>query len=115
MSQEMNQEMPSFDTLLDIAKNDPEQLEQLRHQLASKTIDGAPDPLRQRLRGLQFQIDSTRLLAKTPLAACIRISEMMHNSMEELRLTLNQPTLAVQTATSHPSHFEAKILPFTRR
>jgi hypothetical protein len=40
-------------------------------------IDGAPEANRERLRRLQWRIDQERRLARTPLAACIRISRMM--------------------------------------
>lgn len=80
----MQQDLPNFDTLLRLAQEDPKQLEVLRIQLAQNTINEAPEYLRPRLRGLQFQIDSKRQLAKTPLAACIQLSAMMHNSFNEL-------------------------------
>jgi hypothetical protein len=114
MNKEINPEIPSFDTLLNIAENDPELLEKIRNQLAIRSINNAPEPLRRRLRGLQFQINSTCHLAKTPLAACIRISEMMHNSMEELRLSLSRPSLALQPKVTLPVHVKAKVLPFSR-
>ncbi len=110
----MKQEMPNFDTLLDLATNDPEQLEVIRNQLAQKTIDEAPESFRQRLMGLQFQIDSTCKLSKTPLAACIRLSEMMHNSLEELRKAVHCPKQT--TALANPdTPLNAKILDFPNR
>ena len=105
----MKQEMPNFDTLLDLAINDPEQLEEIRNQLAANTINAAPESFRQRLLGLQFQIDSTRKLSKTPMAACIRLSEMMHNSLDELREAVQRPQQSVATAEAPVN---AKILDF---
>jgi hypothetical protein len=119
----MKQEMPNFDTLLHLAQHDPQQLEDLRDQLARKTINSAPEPLRKRLRGLQFQIDAKRRLAKTPLSACIHISNMMHQSLEELSEVLNRPS--AKSANSHnrgkrrihsqQQNFDADILPFPNR
>ncbi|MCP3908189.1 MAG: DUF3135 domain-containing protein [Oceanicoccus sp.] len=107
----MKQKMPNFDTLLDLALNDPEQLEEIRSQLAMKTINSAPESVRQRLRGLQFQIDTTCKLSKTPLAACIRLSEMMHNSLEELRQAVQRPQQTTALANPNAS-LNAKILNF---
>lgn len=84
--------MPNFETLVDMAQNNPDQLEKLRHDMSQKIIDAAPDRIRRRLAGLQFQIDSQRKLAKNPMAACINISMMMHDSFDELRAALNHYT-----------------------
>jgi hypothetical protein len=110
----MKKDMPNFDTLLELALNDPEQLEEIRNELALTTINSAPETMRKRLRGLQFQIESTRHLSKTPLAACIRLSEMMHNSLEELRYAVNRPREATALANRNTS-LEAKILNFPHR
>lgn len=106
----MYPKMPDFDTLVKIAKHDPDQLETLRHRLAASTISSAPKSLQQRLRGLQFQIDSTRHTSKTPLASCIRISAMMHESFSELRTALNNPS--EKTNNSNRKNEQANILSF---
>ncbi|MGK0499729.1 MAG: hypothetical protein ACJAYG_001371 [Oceanicoccus sp.] len=85
----MSQNMPSFDSLLELAQHSPEEFEQLRNKLANDIIEAAPQSQRIRLRGLQFIIDSNRRLSKNPLGACIRISQMMHNSFEDMRQALN--------------------------
>ena len=107
----MDRDIPNFDTLVQIARSDPELLERIRQHLSNSTINSAPGHLRPRLRGLQFQIDSRRLLAKTPLAACIEISEMLQQSFEELRQVLNEPTLSYETTANRPT---ARIIPFPR-
>lgn len=105
----MNRDIPNFDTLLQIAQSDPNELEQIRERLAASTISAAPKALRPRLRGLQFRIDSTRQLAKTPLSACIQLSEMMYQSFEELREALNKPA-APKPETGEKS--SADVIPF---
>lgn len=85
----MKQELPCFDTLLQLAQEAPDELERLRADLSHKVINSAPAEQRPRLRGLQFQIDSRREIAKTPLAACIHLSRMMHQSFDQLRDALN--------------------------
>lgn len=108
----MSQDLPEFDILLQLAESDPEQLEKIRHHLASHTINSAPNYLRPKLRGLQFRIDAARQLSKTPLAACIQISEMMYASFEDLRLALNG--VIDDTAISNDNLPSADILPFRR-
>lgn len=105
--------LPSFETLRELAHRDPEQLEQLRQRLSDKTINSAPEHMRPRLRGLQFRIDATRRLAKSPLDACIQLSEMMLQSLEELRAVFNGngSPLASRAGADRPT---AKILPFQR-
>lgn len=86
----MNGQLPDFDTLMQMAKDDPEALEQLRQDSIAELLDAAPANMRRRLEGLQFQIDAKRQLAKTPMQACITLSRMMHESFEDLRIALNQ-------------------------
>ncbi len=81
----MHKPLPSFERLLDMAKNDPDALERLRQEHVKATINNAPGEYRQRLSGLQFRIDGQRRLAKTPMSACIGISQMMHESLHQLK------------------------------
>ena len=82
-------ELPEFEEMMRLAKEDPEKLEELRSNYINEIIEAAPKHQQNRLKGLQFQIDMERRKAKTPLAACIKISEMMHESFMELRDALN--------------------------
>ena len=106
----MIQKIPSFDTLLMLAEHDPKQLEKIRRHLSERIIDSAPEYLRPRLRGLQFRIDATRRRAKNPLDACIQLSGMMFESLEELRAALNGTP--VHRAGNRRC---AQILPFQHR
>ena len=85
----MTADMPNFDTLLELAKNNPDELDRLQYELTEELIQSAPARLHKRLRGLQFQVNAARSTSQTPLNACIRISRMMHESFEELREALN--------------------------
>ncbi|MGL4717381.1 MAG: DUF3135 domain-containing protein [Aeromonas sp.] len=83
-------ELPDFDTLKDLAVNDPLQLERiLQEQVALLLAQTSPDQQR-RLRGLQFKIDAQRQLAKNPLDSCMRIADMMWGSFYALRTELNE-------------------------
>ncbi|MBL4608056.1 MAG: DUF3135 domain-containing protein, partial [Pseudomonadales bacterium] len=86
-------------------KHDIQEFEALRTKLCDELINSAPTAKRRRLRGIQFQVDMERRRAATPLAACIRISEMMHSSFDELRYALNEASGA---QSSVPIHRTAK-------
>ncbi|MEH6346212.1 MAG: DUF3135 domain-containing protein [Bermanella sp.] len=100
----MYKSLPSYEELREMAQKDPEALERLRLEHVRATINSAPEAYRQRLSGLQFQIDGQRRLAKSPLAACLRISKMMHDSLHELKAVIEeeenaQPILTEEAAT----------------
>ncbi|AZZ93452.1 DUF3135 domain-containing protein [Hahella sp. KA22] len=87
---ELRMELPHFDELLEMAKQRPEALEALREEMVEYIITSARTDCQRKLRGLQFKVDMTRARAKTPLAACIKISQLMHESLAELRYCLNE-------------------------
>ena len=88
----MKPELPDVDTLIAMAQEDPERLELLRRSMMAALIDSAPnEQIKKRLRGLRFKIDLEREKAKTPMAACITLSEMMHESLAELHRALVDP------------------------
>ncbi|MDB6061119.1 MAG: hypothetical protein JWM78_1222 [Verrucomicrobiaceae bacterium] len=103
-------ELPGFDTLRYLAENDPERLERLRCTLTEMLIARSPEESRQRLRGLQFQINARIRLAPNPVAACIAVSSMMHDTLEQLQRTLSDgPDDDLQTQR------DAEIIPFPAR
>lgn len=84
--------LPAFEVLVDMARNDPQGLETLRRSLTDAVIAAASnDTTRKRLQGLQFRVDMERRRANTPLAATIRISEMMCRSLADLHRSLVAP------------------------
>jgi len=88
----MTTRLPGFEVLVDMARNDPEGLETLRRSLTDAVIAGATsDTTKRRLQGLQFRVDLERERASTPLAATIRISEMMCRSLADLHASLVVP------------------------
>lgn len=103
--------LPAFDVLVDMARNDPQGLETLRRSMTDAVITAASnDTTRRRLQGLQFRIDMERRRATTPLAATIRISEMMCRSLAELHRSMVAPgePLAAAVGTS------GSVIPFGR-
>lgn len=84
-----DKDLPDFDELVRLAKEDPEELERIRAEAVETLINKAPLESQRRLRGLQFQVDMERQKAKNPMDSCIRVSKMMHDSFNTLRDALN--------------------------
>lgn len=115
-------DLPHFDELVKLAQHNPEALEDLRQQQVEKLINNAPEQYQQRLRGIQFQIDSHRQLhAHSPMGSCMKISQMMHESFAELRGWLNQmsgfndPLRGINDASHTEQHRMADVLAFPSR
>ena len=88
----MHTRLPAFEVLVDMARNDPHGLETLRRSMTEAVIAAASsDSTRRRLKGLQFRVDIERQRAATPLAATIRISEMMCRSLADLHASMVSP------------------------
>ncbi len=108
----------SFNKLMELANTDPEGLERYRQQQVQMLIDDAPEYLRHRLKGLQFQIDAQRQIHKKPLGLCIKLSQMMHESYNQLHDVLCQfgdseaSITKTDSAETTPEANAAKILPF---
>ena len=113
----MKARLPAFEVLVDMARNDPEGLETLRRSLTNAVIAGASsDTTKRRLEGLQFRVDLERRRAGTPLAAAIRISEMMCRSLAELHASfvLPEPEDASNALADPPRCFTDNVVPFPR-
>jgi Protein of unknown function (DUF3135) len=84
--------LPAFDALAQLARRDPSALERLRERLTDEIIRRAStDAARRRLEGLKFRIDMERRRAPDALAACVRISALMHSSLADLHQALSVP------------------------
>lgn len=103
--------LPAFEVLVDMARNDPQGLETLRRSLTDAVIAAASnDTTRRRLQGLQFRVDMERRRASTPLAATIRISEMMCRSLADLHRCMVAP--AEPDGGPSPGVSGAAVIPF---
>jgi hypothetical protein len=86
----MPTKLPSFEVMAQLAKNDPQAFEVMRKRLTQDAISRVRDDVRRRrLQGLQFQIDMERRKSANPMAGCIRISQMMSESLLKLHEALN--------------------------
>lgn len=81
--------LPEFDVMAELAQRLPDVLEEIRLSLSEDTITQASEGNQRKLRGLQFKIDMQCRRAKNPLAATIKLSQMMHESFSALRDQLN--------------------------
>lgn len=70
-----------FDTWAELAKSDPAAFERQRTDAIEEFLRQVPGERRQRLRCLQWRIDHTRERAANPMSACLRISQMMWDSL----------------------------------
>ncbi len=72
-----------FDEMARLATEDPDGFERRREQLLAAVIEQASPDLQRRLKGLQWQVDQVRMTTSNPMASCIRISQMMWDSVLE--------------------------------
>ncbi|HED18949.1 MAG TPA: DUF3135 domain-containing protein [Gammaproteobacteria bacterium] len=70
-----------FDQFSKLAKSDPEAFEARRAELIEEVIQRMPVDKQHRMRCLQWRIDQVRKQASNPMAACIKLSEMMWDSL----------------------------------
>ncbi|GMQ84070.1 MAG: hypothetical protein BMS9Abin06_0824 [Gammaproteobacteria bacterium] len=70
-----------FDHFSELAKSDPEAFEIKRAELIEQVIQSMPAHKQHRMRCLQWKIDQVRNQASNPMAACIKLSEMMWDSL----------------------------------
>lgn len=85
-----NQNKPlDLDHLAKLAQTKPQVVERYLRCKVNQIINRARPENRLHLQQLQFRIDAIRYRSKTPLAACIKISQMMHDELWCLRQALN--------------------------
>lgn len=110
-----------FDEWSRLAKTDPAAFEARRLALIETHLHRFPPLDQRRLRGLQFRIDMERRRARTPMAACLRLSAMMWESLlgsRGLKTALDtmlgytgSGSVAARRRLAGPS---ARILPFRK-
>lgn len=106
-------DLPNFEKLREMAEKSPAELDKLQQTLTEKVITGAPEDIQHRLRGLQFRVEMEKSLSKTPLARCLKLSQMMHESFDQLRSLLNDMTTADSYQATPTT--AADIIPFPTR
>lgn len=79
-----------FDEWKKLYKEDPEQFHRYRKSMLEHQIDLAPESMRRRLKGLVFQMECEAARARTPLLYNMRLSAMLMDTFEELKLQLQK-------------------------
>jgi hypothetical protein len=111
----------NFDEWVELARSNPDVFERRRNALIEDVIADAPEHMRQRLRGLQFQVDMERRRSRTPYAACLRVSRMMWEAFlgdEGLRDRLVGLARGIEHPESvriGPASVPCEVLPFRLR
>jgi len=105
-----------FDKWAELAKSNPHAFEKLRTQFLTNAVNRVSKPKRHKFECLQWRIDKIRQTTKTPLSACIKISQMMWTSFDELQLqyyadfsNLSPPPTQTKNATILPFQTEHKL------
>jgi hypothetical protein len=82
MNEENNSQIEdNFDELMALFEKDPDSFEKKRLEMIQSVIVQAPERIQRRLTGLQWRIDSEIKLAKTPMAGCLKVYQMMMDSV----------------------------------
>lgn len=71
----------TFDDWVHLAATDPDGFERMRRRTIEQHIRRAPPHRQERLRRLQWRVDTTRRRARTPMGACLSLSAMMWESL----------------------------------
>jgi len=105
-----------FDKWVALSKQDPVAFEALRKQSIEKFINSCEESRQQRLRCLQWKIDTIRSRHETALSACVAISDMMWDSLEKLhKVYYDYEGITSQRQDGSQVYAplpEAKVIPF---
>lgn len=103
-----------FEHWSSLASQDPVAFEARRHELIEGVIRTAPPHRQPRLRGLQWRLDMVRQRSRTPLAACIRMSEMMWDSVLGEGGLRDALECLTQARPEPPRRPAARVIPLDR-
>ncbi|VAW94931.1 hypothetical protein MNBD_GAMMA22-1700 [hydrothermal vent metagenome] len=81
-----NQNSIDFDKWVELAQINPKAFEELRTQVLEIALSKIDKRRRHKFECLQWRIDQIRQTSKTPLSGCIKISQLMWSSFDELIL-----------------------------
>ncbi|HBC58346.1 MAG TPA: hypothetical protein DCZ03_14395 [Gammaproteobacteria bacterium] len=104
-----------FDHWVALAKESPETFESMRQSAIEELIESAPAESQHRLRCRQWQVDQVRQLANNPLHACIKISEMMMESLVHGQEIIAQIEASKGLDLNHSQPPTAKIIKMPER
>ena len=79
--QDTNSAEFDFDEWVKLARDNPEAYEDMRRKMLQEVIDSTSPEVRRRMQGLQWKIDQIRSTSPNPMASCLKISQMMWDSV----------------------------------
>lgn len=104
-----------FDDWCELASVDPDAFEAARSAVIEEFLASIPEHARQRMRGLQWRIDTIRERSSNPMAACLDIYSMMwdklagENGMIETIQSFEKPYFPHKSPPSaHILHFRPR-------
>lgn len=105
--------LDDFEKLSKLARNDPPAFEQLRKQLIEQLIQDAPQAHQINLRRFQWRIEQENRHHHNSLGRCLKLSSMMTERLDYLRLQIDKLTgkSAIQ-ASNFSRNSENKVIPF---
>jgi len=112
MQEQREREGFDFDGWQKLAREDPDTFEIKRKIIIDAAIANAPQRNHDRLRRLQWKLDRIRDTSSTPLAACVRMQEMLWESVIGRNGLLER--LRQIPANGKPGRDSARILQFRR-
>lgn len=101
-----------FDAWAKLARENPAEFERQREAALRAVIESAPARHRQRLEGLQFQINMERQRSGSALGACVKLNSMMWASFFKLKQELNG--LVSGAPREAPAKASAEVIPMQR-
>jgi len=99
-----------FDNWVSLARKNPQAFEIKRRKIIDLAISRASPGRQQRLRCLQWRLDQIRKTSHTPLAACLRMQEMLWEKLAGDAGLL--ACLQGSSRNANPRQRTATILPF---
>lgn len=104
-----------FDDWYQLAINDPQAFEKARLEAIESCLADIPADRHQRLRGLQWKIDTLRKQSKTPLSACIKIYNMMWDKVAGEHGMIDSISALGEPKAHQAPAKKAEVLSFTPR
>lgn len=101
-------DIPNFDTMAKLARDDPEQFEVLRQSLINTAIQQANPNMQPRLHAQQSHIDLIISRGKNPLHTTLLLSTELQRQLQRFAETLQHPNIR----SSAPI---ATLLPHTKQ
>jgi hypothetical protein len=81
----MNSDMPDFDFLVQLSRENPDGFEAYRRSLLRQAVDAAPSRNRPALEELLLAIEARRECAASPMEAAVGAFQMMRQSVAQLQ------------------------------